>query len=193
MPFRRLSLNPLEFSSHGNPWRPHPSGLLIPELRVWGHGGHPQHLTMRRCVVGCCFYPRPQKPRVSYPEAPRPPLGPGTPPGPGASPDPVAVPKHGVAAERPVDVQAYLRDVPGGDQGLLLHFLRENRGGGASIRDTDPDLSPAAVLGREPWGHWECVLPKPPSFPWEAGDGGSVHHAHGTSVRACAQLLWAGR
>ena len=104
-----------------------------------------------------CFLPRSSR---ASPGAPNPP------PAPGASRDPVAVPKHGVAAERPVDVQAYLRDVPGGDQGLLLHFLRENRGGGAGIRDTDPDLSPAAVLGREPWGHHGSVscqnlLPSP--------------------------------
>ena len=103
-----------------------------------------------------CFLPR--SPQASP--------GAWNPPGPGASPDPIAGPKHGVAAERPVDVQAYLRDVPGGDQGLLLHFLRENWGGGAGIRDTDPDLSPAAVLGREPWGHHGSVscqnlLPSP--------------------------------
>ena len=94
------------------------------------------------------------------------PWGPEPPLPPGASRDPVAVPKHGVAAEHPVDVQAYLRDVPGGDQGLLLHFLWENRGGGAGIRDTDPDLSPGALLGREPWGHHGSVscqnlLPSP--------------------------------
>ena len=70
---------------------------------------------------------------------------------------PLAVIKHDVAAERPVDLQVYLCDVLGGDQGLLLHFLRENRGGGAGIRDTDPDLSPAAILGREPWGHHGSV------------------------------------
>ena len=58
-----------------------------------------------------------------------------------------------MAAEHPVDVQVYLRDVPGGDQGLLLHFLLENRVAGAHVRDTDPNLSRAAMLGREPWGH----------------------------------------
>ena len=97
---------------------------------------------------------------------------------------PLAVLIYDVAAERPVDVQVYLRDVPGGDQGLLLHFLWENRGAGARIRDTDPDLSRAAMLGREPCGHhgsgsaetsclalgswgWrEC----PPS-PWELCEG----------------------
>ena len=63
------------------------------------------------------------------------------PPGPSASPYPLEVPKHDVTAECPVDVQVYLRDVLGGDQGLLLHFLWENRGGGAGVRDTDPDLS----------------------------------------------------
>ena len=50
-----------------------------------------------------------------------------------------------------------MRDVLGGDQGLLLHFLWENRGGGAGIRDTDPDLSRAAVLGWEPWGNHGSV------------------------------------
>ena len=76
-------------------------------------------------------------------------LGPN-PPGPSASPYPIVVPKHDVTAEYPVDVQVPQRDVPRGDQGLLLHFLWENRGGGAGVRDTDPNLS---VLGREPWGH----------------------------------------
>ena len=54
---------------------------------------------------------------------------------------PLAVIKHDVAAERPVDLQVYLCDVLGGDQGLLLHFLWENQGGGAGVGDTDPDLS----------------------------------------------------
>ena len=102
----------------------------------------------------------------SLPRRPRASLGAPKPPGPAASPDPLAIPKYGVAAEHPGDIQVYLQDVPGGDQGLLLHFLRENRGGGAGIRDTDPDLSPAAVLGREPWGHHGSVscrnlLPSP--------------------------------
>ena len=70
---------------------------------------------------------------------------------------PLAVLIYDVAAERPVDVQVYLRDVPGGDQGLLLHFLWENWGGGAGVRETDPDFSRAAVLGREPWGHHGSV------------------------------------
>ena len=48
---------------------------------------------------------------------------------------PLAVLIYDVAAERPVDVHVYLCDVPGGDQGLLLHLLWENRGGGAGIRD----------------------------------------------------------
>ena len=79
------------------------------------------------------------------------------PPGPAASPVRLAVLKHDVVAELPDDVQVYLRDVPGGDQGILLHFLWENRGGGAVVRDTDPDLSPGALLGREPWGHHGSV------------------------------------
>ena len=83
-------------------------------------------------------------------------LGPD-PPDPSASPYPLEVPKHDVTAERPVDVQVHLRDVPGGDQGLLLHFLWETRGGGAGVRDTDPHLSRAAMLGREPWGHHGSV------------------------------------
>ena len=114
-----------------------------------GHGVHPQHLTMQLCVAGCCSSPGlgspvfpTQKPLV----LPRSPI----PPGPSASPYPVVVPKHDVTAECPVDVQVYLRDVLGGDQGLLLHFLWENRGGGAGIKDTDPDLSRSDVQGREP-------------------------------------------
>ena len=53
------------------------------------------------------------------------------PPGPAASSDPLAVLKHDVAAELLDDVQVYLCDVPGGDQGVLLHFLWKNRGEGA--------------------------------------------------------------
>ena len=62
-----------------------------------------------------------------------------------------------MAAERPVYVQVYLRDVLGGDQGLFLHFLWENRGGGTGIRDTDPELSQAAMLGKDPCGHHGSV------------------------------------
>ena len=130
------------------------SSSLRPRGR--GHGVHPQHLTMQLCVAGCCSSPGlgspvfpTQKPLV----LPRSPI----PPGPSASPYPVVVPKHDVTVECPVDVQVYMRDVLGGDQGLLLHFLWENRGGGAGIRDTEPDLSRAAVLGREPWGNHGCV------------------------------------
>ena len=130
------------------------SSSLRPRGR--GHGVHPQHLTMQLCVAGCCSSPGlgspvfpTQKPLV----LPRSPI----PPGPSASPYPVVVPKHDVTVECPVDVQVYMRDVLGGDQGLLLHFLWENRGGGAGIRDTDPDLSQAAVLGREPWGNHGSV------------------------------------
>ena len=93
----------------------------------------------------------------SQPRRPRASLGAPKPPGPAASPDPLAIPKYGVAAECPVDVQVYLGDVPGGDQDLLLHFLWKNRGGGAGVRDTVPDLSPGALLGREPWGHHGSV------------------------------------
>ena len=106
------------------------------------------------------------------------------PPGPSTSPYPVVVPKYDVTAERPVDIQVYLRDVPGGDQGLLLHFQWENRGGGAGVRDTDPDLSPGALLGREPWGHHgsvscQTLLPSPgrlgivgvPTMPMELCEG----------------------
>ena len=139
------------------------SSSLRPRGR--GHGVHPQHLTMQLCVAGCCSSPGlgspvfpTQKPLV----LPRSPI----PPGPAASPDPLAVLKYDVAAQRPVDVQVYLRDVLGGDKGVLLHFLWENRGGGAGISDTDPDLSRAAVLGREPWGNHGSVscrnlLPSP--------------------------------
>ena len=114
-----------------------------------GHGVHPQHLTVQLCVAGCCSFPGlgslvfpTQKPLVLS----RSPIHPG----PSASPYPIVVPKHDVTAECPVDVQVYLRVVLGGNQGLLLHFLWENRGGGAGIRDTDPDLSRADVQGREP-------------------------------------------
>ena len=90
--------------------------------------------------------PWPQRTRFPYPEA----TGAPKPPGPAASPDPLAVLKYDVAAQHPVDVQVYLRDVLGGDKGVLLHFLWENRGGGAGIKDTDPDLSRSDVQGREP-------------------------------------------
>ena len=93
----------------------------------------------------------------SLPRRPRASLGVPKTPGPAASPDPLAIPKYGVAAEHPGDIQVYLQDVPGGDQGLLLHFLWETQGGGAGVRDTDPNLSRAAVLGREPWGHHGSV------------------------------------
>ena len=94
----------------------------------------------------------------SLPRRPRASLGVPKTPGPAASPDPLAIPKYGVAAECPVDVQVYLRDVPGGDQGLLLHFLWENRGGGAGVRDTDLTShklpcwagSPGATMGMCP-------------------------------------------
>ena len=148
-------------------------------LRPWGCG-HPHHPTMERCVVGCYCSPWPQRPRFPYPEASRAPK----PPGPAASSDPLAVLKHDVAAQRPVDVQVYLRDVLGGDKDVLLHFLWENRGGGAGIRETDPDFSRAAVLGREPWGHHGSVscrnlLPSPgrpglrqcPRCPWDLCEG----------------------
>ena len=96
----------------------------------------------------------------------------------------IAVLKHDVAAERPVYVQVYLRDILGGDQGLLLHFLWENRGGGAGVRNRDPTChkvpcwagSPGATmgvstaensflsLGGRAW--WEC-----PPCPWDLCDG----------------------
>ena len=38
------------------------------------------------------------------------------PPESAATPHPLAIPKHDLAAERPVDVQVYLRDVPIGDE-----------------------------------------------------------------------------
>ena len=121
-----------------------------------GHGVHPQHLTMQPCVVGFCSSPglrSPVFPTQKTLVLPRSPI----PPGPSASPYPVVVSKHDVTAERPVDVQVYLRDVLGGDQGLLFHLLWENHGGDAGIRDTDPDMSQAAVLSREPWGNHASV------------------------------------
>ena len=109
---------------------------------------------------------------------------PQSPPGPAASSARLAVLKHDVAAELPDDVQVYLRDVPGGDQGILLHFLWENRGGGAGVRDTDPTChevpcwagSPGATMGVCPaetsflplggQGRREC-----PPCPWDLCDG----------------------
>ena len=147
---------------------------------------------MERCVVGCCFAPCLRSP--VFPTQ-NPPVLPWVliHPGPSTSPYPVVVPKYDVTAECPVDVQVHLRDVPGGDQGLLLHFQWENWGGGAGVRDTDPDLSPGVLLGREPWGHHgsvscQTLLPSPgrlgtagvPTVPWNC-------------VRACAQLLSVGR
>ena len=81
-----------------------------------------------------------------YLECPGPPLGPD-PPWPLNLTLPCSSPKYDVTAECPVDVQVHLCDVSGGDQVLLSHFLWENRGGGAGVRDTDPDLSPGALLG----------------------------------------------
>ena len=190
---RALSLSPLGFSSHGNHWRPHPIGLLIPEapgLGACGSSPSPYHGAV------CCWLlllPPASEAPFSLPRSPQ--ASPGAPkaPGPAASPDPLAGPKHSVAAERPVDVQVYLRDVPGGDQGLLLHFLWENRGGGAGIRDRPRPVTSCHVGQGALWSPWECVLPKPPSFLWDARDGGSPHRARGTFVRACTQLLWAGR
>ena len=92
-------------------------------------------------------------PTQNPPVLPRVPIPPGT----SASYYPVVVPKHDVTAERHVDVHVHLLDVPGRDQGLLLHFLWEYQGGGASIRDSDPDMSPGATLGREPRGHHGSV------------------------------------
>ena len=101
-----------------------------PRPRGCGHRGHPQHPTMERCVFGCCFAPCLRSP--FFPTQ-NPPVLPWVliSPGPSTSPYPVVVAKYDVTAEHPVDVQVHLHDVPGGDQGLLLHFLRENRGGGA--------------------------------------------------------------
>ena len=141
-----------------------------PRHRDCGHWSHPQHPTMEQCVVGCYCSPGLRNP-FSLPRRPRASLGAPKPPGPAASPDPLAIPKYGVAAECPVAVQVYLGDVPGGDQDLLLHFLWENWGGGAGVRDTDPHLSRAAVLAREPWGHHGSVscrnlLPSPGRPAW---------------------------
>ena len=106
-----------------SPGGPIPVASSSPRPRGCGHRGHPQHPTMEQCVVGCCFVPCLRSP--VFPTQNPPvlhwvviPLGPST------SPYPLVVPKYDVTAERPVDVQAYLRDVPGGDQGLLSHFLR---------------------------------------------------------------------
>ena len=132
-------------------WVPHPRGIgsvgtgVIPNILPWSS------------VFLASIAPPASEAPFSLPGRTRASLRAPNPPGPAASPDPLAIPKYGVAAERPVEVQVYLRDVPGGDQGLLLHFLWENWGGGAGVRETDPDFSRAAVLGREPWGHHGSV------------------------------------
>ena len=94
-----------------------------------------------------------------------------------------------MAAELPDDVQVYLRDVPGGDQGVLLHFLWENRGGGAGVRDTDPNCHEVPCWAGSPGATMGVCPAETPSFLWEGREGGSAHHAHGTCVTACAQLL----
>ena len=152
---RAPSLSPLGFSSHGNHWRPHSIGLLIseaPGLGACGSSPSPYHGAV------CCWLlllPPGSEAPFSLPQSPQASPGAPKPPGPAASPDPLAGPKHSVAAERHVDIQVYLHDVPGGDQGVLLHFLWENRGGGTGVRDTDPTChevpcwagSPGATMG----------------------------------------------
>ena len=102
----------------------------------------------------CCwllFLPLASESPFSLPRSPQGPKAPW----PSSLTRPLAVIKHDVAAERPVDLQVYLCDVLGGDQGLLLHFLWETRGGGAGVRDTDPTChellcwagSPGATMG----------------------------------------------
>ena len=147
--------------------------------------GHPHHPTMERCVVGCYCSPWPQRPHFPYPEASRAPK----PPGPAASSNPLAVLKHDVAAELLDDVQVYLRDVPGGDQGVFLHFLWENWGGRAGVRDTDPTCHEVPCWAGSPGATMGVCPAETPSFLWEGREGGSAHHAHGTCVTACAQLL----
>ena len=154
--FRVPSVTPLGFSSHGKPWTTHPSDLLIPE--TLGVGAQRSSPAPFHAAVFCwlLFFSRPQSPMFptqKSPVLPRVPIPPGT----SASYYPVVVPKHYVTAERHVDVHVHLLDVPGRDQGLLLHFLWEYQGGGASIRDSDPDMSPGATLGREPRGHHGSV------------------------------------
>ena len=176
---RGPSLSPLVFSSHGNLWRPHPCGFLIPEA-PGGWCGHPHHPTMEPCVVGCYCSPWPQRPRLPYPKASEA----RKPPGPAASPVRLAVLKHDVVAELPDDVQVYLRDVPGGDQGILLHFLWENRGGGAGVRNRDPTCHKVPCWAGSP-GATMVVCPAETSFlplggqgrrecppcPWDLCDG----------------------
>ena len=129
----------------------------------------------------------------SLPRRPRASLGVPKTPGPAASPDPLAIPKYGVAAEHPGDIQVYLQDVPGGDQGLLLHFCgkpgEEEQASGTQTPTCHELLcwagSPGATMGVCPaetsflplggWGWREC-----PPCPWNC-------------VRACAQLWWVGR
>ena len=152
--------------------------------RGWGHRGNPQHPTMERCVVGCCFAPClrshvfPTQNPLVLPWV-------LIPPGPSTSPYPIVVPKYDVTAACPVDVQVHLRDVPGGDQVLLFHFLWENRGGGAGVRDTDPNLS---VLGREPWGHHGVGTAKTSFLPLGGWGWRECPPCLWNCVRACSQL-----
>ena len=117
----------------------------------------------------------------------KPPVLPGpNPPGPSASPYPIVVPKHDVTAEYPVDVQVPQRDVPRGDQGLS--FISCGKTGEEELASGTQTITCLSWAG-SPGATMEWVLPKPPSFLWEARDGESAHRAHGTCVTACAQLL----
>ena len=142
--------------------------------------GHPHHPTMERCVVGCYCSPWPQRPRFPYPEASRAPK----PTGPVASSDPLAVLKHDVAAELLDDVQVYLRDVPGGDEGssfISCGKTGEEELASGTQTTACPQLpswagSPGATMGMCPTENSFLLLggrgqPECPPWPWDLCKG----------------------
>ena len=163
-----------------------------PRPWVWGHRGHPQHPTMERCVVGCCSAPHLRSPIFPTRNAPVLPWV-LIPPGPSTSPYPVVVPKYDVTAERPVDVQVHLHDVPGGDQGLLLRFLWEIRVEELASGTQTPTCHQVLSWAGSP-GASMVVCPSKTSFlplgGWGRQEGPLCLW---NCVRAWAEPLWAGR
>ena len=152
--FRVPSVTPLGISSHGNPWRPHPSGLLIPEtpeVETRRSSSAPYHAAVFCWLL---FFPRPQKPHVPYPDATSPPPGPNS-PWPLSLTLPRSIPKHDVTAEHHVDVQVHLLDVPGEDQGFLGREHGASEAGGKT--EANNTWLHGKVLGMTP------VTPPPES------------------------------